>query len=117
MAGETVVLSANEISQLIQYASAFVVAVISGLAVSLGWVKAKHIKPEDVQVPSVPNAAGNEAIAQLTKAIQLLIDRLIEIHDDTARKEKREREVIEELSDDIRRLIHYLKSALTEKGV
>lgn len=116
MAGETVVLTANEISQLIQYASAFVVAVISGLAIKLGWSRAKDVKPaEHPQIQLPPQ--GNESIVQLTRAIHLLIDRLIEISEDSARKEKRERELLEELTDDIRRLLQHLKTTHMEKGV
>jgi hypothetical protein len=114
MAGETVVLTANEISQLIQWASAFVVAVISGVALKLGWARAKDIKPEHHEVSSGVNA---ESAAQLTKAIHLLIERLIEIHEDASRKEKRERELLEELAEDIRRLIQHLRLAHNvEKG-
>lgn len=117
MAGETVVLTANEISQLIQYSSAFVVATITGVAGWLGWAKAKNVKPEE-PAPAIPTSGStNESLAQLSRAIHLLVDRLIEIHEDVSRQEKRERELTEELVDDMRRLIHQLRLLHVEKGV
>lgn len=114
MAGETGGLPANQLSELIQYAAAFLVAVIVGLATRFGWTHAKDIKPES-HVEVVASAVDNRAVKALVDSIDNAVDRLAEIHEDNSRREKRQTEIIGELADDVRRLIKCLHS-IAEKG-
>lgn len=106
MAGESGV-PPGVIANWIEYGAAFVVAIIVGLTAKFGWNRARDVSPEK-QVELVASVVDNRAVTTLIESIDHAVDRLIEIHEDAQRRDRRQVELISEIGADMRKLIRGL---------
>lgn len=98
--------SPQAIADAISWTFALVVMTVSGIAIRLGWVKSADKTPErHVEVVSINAQAMGDIADRFAKATQ----RLLEMHEDSVRRDKRVHDVLVELSDDVRDLTQQIR--------
>lgn len=82
---------------------AILVMIISGVAIRLGWMKAKNIEPER-EVEMAGALVDSRAVKSLIDALDFAMDRITELHDMRDRREKIHAEDMAELTREVKQL-------------
>jgi len=112
MAGE----HAQVISEWTQWLVGFAVAVVVGVATKMGWAKGSNVQPEN-QVEVIASAVDNRAIKSLIETIDHAVDRMGDMHDDSIRRERRTQEMMEDITDELRKLVKCMQQLADSREI
>lgn len=106
--------SVGDLPESIQIIATVLIAVISGVAIRLGWGAGAAKTPVKQDVEIAGAVVDNRAIKTLVKQIDFAVNRFTDLHEDRMRVEKQNVEELSNLRRDIRamtesvdRLIHH----------
>lgn len=106
-------VNAGELPEWIQIVAAVLIAVISGVAMRLGWGSNAAKTPAKQEVEIAGAVVDSRAVKTLVNQIDFAVDRFTNLHEDRMRVEKQNVEELASLRKDIRemtnavdRLIH-----------
>ena len=108
MQGYTEMGSVGDLPESIQIIATVLIAVISGVAIRLGWGASAAKTPVKQDVDIAGAVVDNRAIKTLVEQIDFAVDRFTNLHEDRMRVEKQNVEELSSLRKDIREMTNAL---------